>query len=60
MSARRCARVVRVLIDDAVREERDGQALDVVRDRVVAAFDQGQRLHGAVQRLAAARADAER
>ena len=39
---------------------RDGEALDVVGDGVVAAFDQRQRLHGAVQRLRAARADAQR
>ena len=46
--------------DDAVGEEGDGQTLHVVGDGVVAAFDERDGLHSAVERLAAARADAER
>ena len=44
----------------AMRENRHGQPLDVVGDGVIAAFHQRQRLRRAVQRLRAARADAQR
>ena len=45
---------------DAVREHRDHQALHVVRNHVLAAFHQRQRLRRAIQRLRSARADAHR
>ena len=44
MSARRCTRVVRVLITTRCANSGRGQALHVVGDGVIAAFDQGQRL----------------
>ena len=46
-SARRCTRVVRVLITTRCANSGDGEPLHVIGNGVVAAFEQRQRLHGA-------------
>src|SRR5262249_7733584 len=43
-----------------MREQRRGETFDVIRNGEVAAFNHRQRLHRAIQRLAAARAHPER
>ncbi len=58
-SARRWAERSARIDHNAMGEDGNGEALDVVGNGVVAAFEQGQRLHGAEERLRAARADAE-
>ena len=58
-SARRCTSVVRVLITTRCAKRGRGEPFDIVRNGKLAAFEQCQRLHGAVQGLRTARAHAQ-